>query len=64
VYGMAAGCGISRVYDHTHYVSEVIFGAGVGWAVGYWISNKPRNQDEQTVFILPFDNGAKIAYKF
>ncbi|MFA6583889.1 MAG: phosphatase PAP2 family protein [Elusimicrobiaceae bacterium] len=64
VYAMAAGCGISRVYDHTHYVSEVIFGAGVGWAVGYWISNKPRNQDEQTVFILPFDNGAKIAYKF
>lgn len=64
LYGMAAGCGISRVYDHTHYVSEVIWGAGVGWAVGYWIANKPRNANANTVFLVPLDNGAKLAYRF
>lgn len=64
LYGMAAGCAVSRVYDHTHYVSEIIWGAGVGWAVGYWVSNKPRNMAERTVFLIPLENGAKVAYRF
>ncbi|MDD4004939.1 MAG: phosphatase PAP2 family protein [Elusimicrobiaceae bacterium] len=64
LYGMAAGCAVSRVYDHTHYVSEIIWGAGVGWAVGYWVSNKPRNISDRTVFLIPVENGAKLACRF
>ncbi|MBI4057591.1 MAG: phosphatase PAP2 family protein [Elusimicrobia bacterium] len=44
LYGIAAATGASRIYDHKHYLSDVILGAGIGWSVGYWLATKPRNQ--------------------
>lgn len=63
VYLLAASTAISRVYDQTHFASEVVLGAGVGWAVAMWICNKPRWAKER-IDILPMGNGAKLAYKF
>lgn len=38
-YGLAWGCAATRVLAHAHYVSDVTFGALLGWAVGWglWI---------------------------
>ncbi|MCX5783767.1 MAG: phosphatase PAP2 family protein, partial [Elusimicrobia bacterium] len=61
VYGMALGTAHSRIYDHTHYLSDVILGAGIGWSIGYWISNKQRNS---AFSVLPSPDGATLAYSF
>lgn len=34
-YAMAWGCGITRLLDHAHFLSDVTFGALLGWAVGW-----------------------------
>lgn len=38
-YVLAWGCGVTRVLAHAHFVSDVTFGALLGWAVawGMWI---------------------------
>jgi membrane-associated phospholipid phosphatase len=64
VYAMAIGTAHSRIYDHKHYLSDVILGAGIGWAVGYWISNKPRNKGKRSTFLIPKPGGMVIAHKF
>jgi len=70
LFAMASGTAVSRVYDQTHYISDVIFGAGVGWAVGYWVSNKPRStgdsnkSDKPTVQLFPSLSGMTAMIKF
>lgn len=63
VYGIAASVGISRVYDHAHYLSDVILGAGIGWSVGYWIASKPRNQ-QSNVSLVPAPGGLLATWSF
>jgi membrane-associated phospholipid phosphatase len=38
-YALAWGCGVTRILDHAHFVSDVTFGAILGWAVawGLWL---------------------------
>ncbi|MFI5231706.1 MAG: phosphatase PAP2 family protein, partial [Gemmatimonadales bacterium] len=38
-YVFAAGCATTRVMAHAHYLSDVTFGALLGWAVawGVWL---------------------------
>ena len=38
-YGLASGCAATRLLSHAHFLSDVTFGAVVGWAVGsgMWI---------------------------
>ena len=64
LYAMAAGTAESRMYDGAHYLSDVILGAGIGWSVGYWIANKPRNTGGAGVMLIPSANGAALAMKF
>ncbi|MFA5160874.1 MAG: phosphatase PAP2 family protein [Elusimicrobiales bacterium] len=63
VYAMAVGTAHSRVYDETHYLSDVVLASGIGWGVGYWIANKPRNP-ENSVMLLPSPSGLMVAVKF
>ncbi|MBI1809999.1 MAG: phosphatase PAP2 family protein [Gemmatimonadetes bacterium] len=43
-YVLAAGCAATRVLDRAHYLSDVTFGALLGWAVGWglWIEWGPK----------------------
>lgn len=43
-YVLAWGCAATRVLSHAHYVSDVTFGALLGWAVawGLWIEVRRR----------------------
>jgi len=64
LYAIALGTANSRIYDAKHYLSDVILGAGIGWSVGYWISNKPRNSTQNNVLLMPSSDGMKLAYTF
>lgn len=61
VYGFAAGTANSRIYDQHHYLSDVIMGAGLGWAIGYWVANKPR---DSALTLVPQSNGLLAMWKF
>jgi membrane-associated phospholipid phosphatase len=43
-YVLAAGCGITRVLARAHFVSDVVFAAGLGWLVSWalWRKWAPR----------------------
>jgi membrane-associated phospholipid phosphatase len=45
LYGAATLTGISRVYDHKHWASDVLLGAGIGtvsgWLVSRHLDHKP-----------------------
>lgn len=43
-YTLAAGCAISRVMHRAHFVSDVVFAAGLGWLVSWalWRRFAPR----------------------
>jgi len=62
VYGAAAAVGFSRIYDHKHYLSDVILGAGIGWSVGKWVASKPRGGQNVSLLMLP--NGLRASWKF
>ncbi|MHB8834179.1 MAG: phosphatase PAP2 family protein [Candidatus Methylomirabilia bacterium] len=64
LYAMATGCGVSRIYDEKHYLSDVILGAGIGAAVGFWIANRPRNRSRSTVTLIPTPDGVGLLYRF
>lgn len=39
-YALAAGCGITRVLARAHFVSDVVFAAGLGWFVSWLLWRK------------------------
>ena len=43
-YVLAWGCGATRMLSHAHYLSDVTFGALLGWAVGWglWMQFCPK----------------------
>ena len=63
LYAIAVGTAHSRIYDGAHYLSDVVLGAGIGWAVGYWIANKPRNV-ETAVSVIPISGGAALSFRY
>lgn len=36
-YALAAGCGVTRILAHAHFLSDVMLGALFGWCVGWGI---------------------------
>ena len=72
VYGLALGVAHSRMYDAKHYLSEVILGGAIGWAVGTWIASKDRGPGgvagktvkEPAVSFAPSLNGLTASVKF
>jgi len=47
-YVLAWGCGATRVLSHGHYLSDVTFGALLGWAVGWgvWMQWGPKSMED------------------
>ena len=45
-YVIAWGCGVTRFLSHNHYLSDVTFGALLGWAVGWgvWMQWGPKTE--------------------
>lgn len=41
-YALAAGCAATRVAARAHFVSDVVFAAGLGWLVGWLLARRWR----------------------
>lgn len=39
-YTLAAGCGVTRVLAHAHFLSDVVLAAGLGWIVAFALSRR------------------------
>jgi membrane-associated phospholipid phosphatase len=39
-YVLAAGCGVTRVLAHAHFLSDVVMAAGLGWVVAYVMTRR------------------------
>jgi membrane-associated phospholipid phosphatase len=39
-YVLAAGCGVTRVLTHAHFLSDVVMAAGLGWVVAYVMTRR------------------------
>jgi len=63
-YGVATGIGVMRMANNKHYISDVLFGAGLGiisMKVAYWTHqykwNKPKNSTDPFAGII-YQNSA------
>lgn len=47
-FGLAAGCGVTRILAHAHFLSDVTLGALFGWCVGWgvWFVMRDRLRGE------------------
>ena len=64
LYGMAVAVAQSRVYLESHYLSDVVLGAAIGWSVGSWVSKRPRETDKSRLTLLPSTKGFMLTYSF
>ncbi len=64
LFALASATGASRIYDGKHFLSDVILGAAIGTSMGYWIADKPRNQSQSAVTVMPTLNGVRVAWQF
>jgi membrane-associated phospholipid phosphatase len=70
LYGGALGVAQSRLYDKKHYLSDVILGGSIGWAIGTWVASKDRvpgakaSAGEQRLSLMPYNGGLMASYKF
>lgn len=64
-YGIAMLVAISRINDNKHYLSDVIFGAGLGTAVGraFAINYQNHGNNNSYIEISPFQIGLTIPIK-
>ena len=63
-YAMAAVVAASRVHDNKHYVSDILFGAGIGTIVGRGFGTVYRNETVQTSFAPTADGQMKLSIRF
>jgi membrane-associated phospholipid phosphatase len=58
-YAVASFVGWTRIRDREHWLSDVVFGAGVGLAAGYAVTRGHRARDWQVVPV-PLRRGAAV----
>lgn len=58
LYAFAGFVGLSRISDNKHYLSDVIFGAGLGTVVGRGVAKIHKDEHrEHRLTILPYTDG-------
>ncbi len=60
-YAAAAACGLSRLTEDAHWMSDVLVGAVVGYAVGRMVV---RNQKKRRLQLLPVAGGGTLGLSF
>lgn len=55
-FALAAGCGVTRVLHRAHFVSDVVFAAGLGWLVSWalWRKFAPSAASAAVILLASF----------
>ena len=57
LYAFASFVGLSRISDNKHFLSDVIFGAALGTAVGRGVSSIHKDGDKSNLLVIPYSDG-------
>jgi membrane-associated phospholipid phosphatase len=63
-YSLATLAGLSRVTEDTHWMSDVLFGAALGFAIGKMVVLNERHRLQITPSALPRGAGVALTYEF
>jgi membrane-associated phospholipid phosphatase len=65
-YGMATLTATARVINNQHFLSDVVWGALLGFGAGMYVINKEEEIElgENNIFIQPYFNGVSIIFTF
>jgi membrane-associated phospholipid phosphatase len=63
LYGLAAVSSMGRVADRQHWVSDVVGGGVIGYAVGSWLWNAQRSNTRSQFAINPGPKEISVAWK-
>lgn len=70
LYGGALSVAQSRLYDQKHYLSDVMLGGSIGWAIGAWVASKDRVPGSSSpkkgpdLAVMPYPNGIMAMARF
>ena len=68
LYGLAAACGVSRMYTDEHWVSDVVFGAVISVSVSRslvrWFEHGGEPSDDLGLRVVPGPGGIALVYTF
>ncbi len=63
LYGVAALTSMGRVANRQHWVSDVVAGGVLGYAVGGWLWNSQRNSPSSSLSIAPGLKSVSVVYQ-
>ncbi|RPI73842.1 MAG: phosphatase PAP2 family protein [Ignavibacteriales bacterium] len=65
-YGIASLTATARVINNQHFLSDVVWGALIGFGAGMYVVNKEEGStsEENSLSVLPNFNGVSIIYSF
>ena len=68
LYGLAAGCGISRMYTDEHWISDVAFGAVISVSISHslvrWFESGADSPRESGLRVLPGPQSITLVWTF
>ncbi len=62
LYGLAAVSSMGRVADRKHWVSDVVAGGVVGYAIGSWLWQAQRDDSRSSFAIMPEAKGISVTW--
>jgi membrane-associated phospholipid phosphatase len=57
LYAFSSFVGLSRISDNQHFLSDVLFGAALGTAVGRGVARIHKNKTGGNLSIMPYTDG-------
>lgn len=64
LYAFAGFVGLSRISDNKHFLSDVLFGAVLGTAIGRGVAKVHKNKKGNRFTVLPFTDGQSSGLMF
>lgn len=57
LYVFAGFVGLTRISDNKHFLSDVLFGAALGTAIGRGVAKIHKNEERDRLTVMPFTGG-------
>ncbi len=64
LYAFASFVGLSRLSDNKHFLSDVLFGAALGSAIGRGVAKIHKNEKKGNFTVMPYSDGRSMGIAF